>query len=182
MGLCANKHRQPRALAIWVHWVVGSFSSIFCLLFSSRTWKSSSSSSPHPLLESCREWDMFLYMLLFSRLLVEVVQGFLFFPPFLFFLLSNYNFICVVRMCVCMWVHVPWCVSRGQSTTRVIRFSPSTMWVLRIRLTLSGSVANAAISWAIFPSPSLLPSSSSPFVVATRHEVSHIFSFKNIIY
>lgn len=100
---------------------------------------------PTPFLNLVENETCFYTCFCFSRLLVEVVQGFLFLPPFLFFLLSNYNFICVVRTCVCMWVHVPWCVSRGQSTTRVIRFSPSTMWVLRIRLTLTGSVANAAI-------------------------------------
>lgn len=149
MGLCANKHRQPRALAIWVHWVVGSFSSIFCLLFSSRTWKSSSSFSPHPLLESWGEWDMFYTCFCFPDSLWRLCRVFSSFLPFsssFFQIIILFVLFACVDACGCM-CHGVWVEARAKLMWFVSLPPPCGFW---------GSDSHCQAQWQmlLFPEPS----------------------------
>lgn len=72
-------------------------------------------------------------------------------------------FFLILKLCtyICIWTHTPWQASGGQWTVCRSRFSPSTTWILRLKLGPSSLETEACFHWVISPALSAYFNSNS---------------------
>lgn len=92
-----------------------------------------------------------------------------------------YFFICVF-VHTCIYTLTPWCTLRGERTVHGSHFSPSIMFIPRIRLGFSGSARSTFTFWAILQAPLLfsftsviqLSSTASCCLSVFQHHISQV--------